>query len=135
VQAGQTAGKGMDGIADGAKRAADGFNREEGRMRASIQRATLDLNSLGKTASEKIEAQDQPAGARCGEVPAVHRRPEAGEDAQQRLQQQRSPRTSPSGLQAQIAGLREQIQLQSRSTDEVLRYKAAQAGASEAPNR
>lgn len=57
AQAGQTASKGLDSVAGGATRAADGFNREEGRMRASMQRVTLDLQTLGKTASEKFEAK------------------------------------------------------------------------------
>jgi phage-related minor tail protein len=57
VQSGQAAGKGLDPIGEGAKRNADGLTREESRMRASIQRATLDLQLIGKTASQKFEAK------------------------------------------------------------------------------
>jgi len=39
-QAGQVAGKGMDAIGEGAKRAADTLTSEEGRMRAAVQRST-----------------------------------------------------------------------------------------------
>lgn len=57
AQSGQQASKGLDGVGDGAKRAADSFSREEGRLRGAIQRSTLDLQTLGKTASEKFEAR------------------------------------------------------------------------------
>jgi lambda family phage tail tape measure protein len=54
---GKKAAAGIDAVAAGAKKTADGFNREEGRLRASIQRVSLDLQTLGKTASEKFEAK------------------------------------------------------------------------------
>lgn len=57
AQSGQEASKGVDGISDGAKKAADSFTREEGRLAASIRRSTLELKTLGKTASEKIETK------------------------------------------------------------------------------
>lgn len=54
-EAGKQAGAGMDAIGTGAKRAADGLTREEGRITASIKRATTQLETLGKTASQKLE--------------------------------------------------------------------------------
>ena len=54
-EAGKQAGAGMDAIGAGAKRAADGLTREEGRISASIRRATTQLETLGKTASQKLE--------------------------------------------------------------------------------
>lgn len=54
-EAGRQAGSGMDAIGAGAKRAADGLTREEARMTASIKRATTQLETLGKTASQRLE--------------------------------------------------------------------------------
>ena len=56
-KSGADAGKGLDAIGEGAEKSAEGFNRAEGRMAASIKRMTLDLQTLGKTASEKIVAK------------------------------------------------------------------------------
>jgi lambda family phage tail tape measure protein len=61
-KSGQEASKGLDGVGDGAKTTADAFTREEGRLRASILRSTFDLKTLGKTASEKIEAKIELQG-------------------------------------------------------------------------
>jgi lambda family phage tail tape measure protein len=57
VTEGKKAAAGIQAAGDGAKKTADAFNREEGRLRASIQRTTFDLQTLGKTASEKFEAK------------------------------------------------------------------------------
>ncbi len=62
AQSGVQASKGLDGVADAGKKAADGFTREEGRLRSAVQRATLDLKTLGKTASEKFEAKIEIQG-------------------------------------------------------------------------
>lgn len=61
-EAGKQAGAGMDAIGAGAKRAADGLTREEGRITASIRRATTQLETLGKTASQKLELRIDSQG-------------------------------------------------------------------------
>lgn len=50
------AGKAIDGIGDGADKGAEKFTRAESRMRAAIQKSTRELELLGKTASQKFEA-------------------------------------------------------------------------------
>ena len=54
-EAGKQAGAGMDAIGAGAKRAADGLTREEGRMAASIKRTTSQFETLRLSASQKFE--------------------------------------------------------------------------------
>ena len=54
---GAKAGAAVDGIGAGAEKSAEQFSRAEGRMAASIKRATTNLEMLGKTASEKLEFQ------------------------------------------------------------------------------
>lgn len=51
------AGKSVDSIGQNAVKSADQFNSAEGRMSASIKRATTNLELLGKTASQKLEFQ------------------------------------------------------------------------------
>jgi hypothetical protein len=131
TQAGQAAGKGLEGVGDGAKRAADGFTREEGRMRSAIQRATLDLKTLGATASEKLEAKISLQGLDASKLQPYITALRQVEEAQRSVQQKQAASSFTDGLRGQIAALREQIHLQSLSADEVLRYKAAQAGAAD----
>jgi phage-related minor tail protein len=100
-QAGQTAGKGLDAIGDGAKRAADGMNREEGRMRASIQRATLDLKTLGKSASEKLEAKISLQGLDPAKFQPYLAALKQAEAEQQKLQASAAATTNHMGEQAQ----------------------------------
>ena len=47
----------IDGIGTGAETGAEKFTRAESRMRAAIQKSTRELEMLGKTASQKFEAQ------------------------------------------------------------------------------
>lgn len=47
----------IDGIGTGAEAGAEKFTRAESRMRAAIQKSTRELEMLGKTASQKFEAQ------------------------------------------------------------------------------
>ncbi len=54
-EAGQKAGKAAEAVGDGADNGAEKFSRAEGRIVASIKRATSNLELLGKTASQKIE--------------------------------------------------------------------------------
>ena len=54
---GAKAGAAVDGIGAGAEKSAEQFSRAEGRMAASIKRATTNLEQLGKTASQRLEFQ------------------------------------------------------------------------------
>ncbi|QIL72326.1 hypothetical protein G7048_19380 [Diaphorobacter sp. HDW4B] len=49
------AGKAVDSIGDGAEKGAERFTRAEARMRDAIKKSTQELQTLGKTASEKLE--------------------------------------------------------------------------------
>lgn len=51
------AGAAVDNIGTGAEKGAEKFTRAESRMRAAIQKSTRELEMLGKTASQKFEAQ------------------------------------------------------------------------------
>lgn len=53
---GKQAAAGLDAIPKAAEGAAAGFDRAEGRLRASIQRATRDLQLLGATTSQRFAA-------------------------------------------------------------------------------
>lgn len=57
TKAADKAGKATDGMGDGAEKGADKFTRAESRMRSAIQKSTRELEMLGKTASQKFEAQ------------------------------------------------------------------------------
>lgn len=50
------AGQAVDKIGDGADKGAEKFTRAEARMRDSIKKSTRELEMLGKTASQKFEA-------------------------------------------------------------------------------
>lgn len=57
TKAADKAGKATDGMGDGAEKSAEKFTRAESRMRTAIQKSTRELEMLGKTASQKFEAQ------------------------------------------------------------------------------
>ena len=59
---GAKAGAAVDGIGSGADKSAEQFSRAEGKMAASIKRATTNLEQLGKTASEKLQFQINQKG-------------------------------------------------------------------------
>ena len=59
---GQKAGAAVDGIGSGADKSAEQFSRAEGKIAASIKRATTNLEQLGKTASQKLEFQINEKG-------------------------------------------------------------------------
>ena len=56
------AGESVDSIGKSAVRSADQFNSAEGKMAASIKRATTNLEQLGKAASEKLQFQINQKG-------------------------------------------------------------------------
>lgn len=55
VGAAGKAGQAVDGIGTSAEKGAEKFTRAEGKIEASIKRATRELELLGKTASQRIE--------------------------------------------------------------------------------
>lgn len=59
---GDKAGAAVDGIGSGASKSADEFSRAEGRIAASIKRATTNLELLGKSASQKLEFKIEERG-------------------------------------------------------------------------
>lgn len=61
-QAADKAGKAVDGIGTGATKSAEEFSRSEGKIVASIKRATTQLEQLGKTASQKLEMRISTQG-------------------------------------------------------------------------
>jgi phage-related minor tail protein len=128
AQAGQTAGKGLDAVGDGAKRAGDGLTRAESTIRNSLQRATFELQNFGKTASQKFEAKIDFVGADASKLQPYVAALKQAEAAQISLAQQQKASAFTEGLQAEIAALRERTALQSKSAEEAIRYKAAQAG-------
>jgi hypothetical protein len=121
AQAGQTAGKGLDAVADGAKRAGDGLNREEGRMRASIQRATLDLQTLGRTASEKIEAKISLQGLDATKLQPYIATLKQVEEAQKAVSN--AQRSS-----SFVDGLKQQASVIGKSKADLLELQAAELG-------
>lgn len=129
AQSGDVAGKGLDKIPEGAKRAADGFTREEGRVRAKILRITQDLKTLGAAASEKVDAEINVRGLDPAKFAPYIAALKQAEQAQRELARQQVATNFTDGLRSEIASLQERIHLQKLSADEVLRYKAAQAGA------
>jgi hypothetical protein len=128
-QAGQAAGKGLDAVGESAKRSSDGLTREEGRMLASIRRLQVELQSIGKSASEKIQIKADIQGIDLSKLQPALAALRADEQAAAQLQAGLKAEVFVGDLQAQIAALREQAHLQSLSADEALRYKAALAGA------
>ena len=60
------AGQAVDGMGDKAGKAIEGFTRKEASFRDSIQRSTLELQLLGKTASEKFEILGAAKGLDAG---------------------------------------------------------------------
>lgn len=136
AQSGQAAGKGLDAITDGAKRATDGTTRQLSSLRSSIQRAMLDIQTAGKSASEKFEIKADFKGIDRAAIQSDIAALRQLEDEQRKLQQaqqQAAPGVAfTDGLRAQLAALREQqIALQGGS-EALLRYKAAQLGAADA---
>jgi hypothetical protein len=57
TQSAQATGDALDKMAKFGERTSESFSRSEGSMRAAIQRATFDLENLGKTASQRFEAK------------------------------------------------------------------------------
>jgi len=132
VQQGQQAGKGLDAISDGANRAADGMTRSEGRMTAAIRRSTVELQTLGKSLSQKFEAKIDLQGLDPAKFTPMLEALRQAEREQERLQQGAKGAAFIGDLQGQIAQLQEVARLQGLSANEALRYKAALLGAGDA---
>jgi len=129
-QAGEKASTGLDKISQGTKRAADSMARDSGRLTAEIKRVTLEMQTLGKTASEKFEAKIAFKGLDAAQfAPAIAQLKEL-ERARAAIATQQVKDNFIGDLRGQISSLREAANLQEMTADQALRYKAAQAGAS-----
>ncbi|MGC3986252.1 MAG: phage tail length tape measure family protein [Pseudorhodoferax sp.] len=62
-QSGERAGRTIKSIGESATQTADSFTRDERRISAAIKKTTFDLESLGKTASQKFELRLGMRGA------------------------------------------------------------------------
>jgi hypothetical protein len=60
---GAKAGSAVDSIGAGADKSAEQFSRAEGRMSASIKRATTNLELLGKNRIAEARIPDRPEGS------------------------------------------------------------------------
>jgi len=129
-QAGEKASAGLDKISQGTKRAADSMARDSGRLTSEIKRVTLEMQSLGKTASEKFELKIAAKGLDAAQFAPMLAQLKEIERARAALAQQQVKDNFLGDLHGQIASLREQAHLQGLSADQALRYRAAQAGAS-----
>jgi phage-related minor tail protein len=77
------AGQAVDKIGDGAGASAEKFTRAESRISASIKRATMELELLGKTASQKLEFNIADKGLDAAKFePALRRLREIEEQAE-----------------------------------------------------
>jgi hypothetical protein len=131
AQAGQTAGKGMDAIGDGAKRAGDSMTREEGRIRSAIQRATLDLKTLGQSASTKLEAKIDLQGLDPSKFAPYLAALKEAEAATAAAQASAKGQSFLGDLTGQLEALRQQQIAATGGAEALQAYRAAQLGVSE----
>lgn len=122
--------------AAGAARAVESAQRN---IIASIQRTTMAMEAGGRTTAAYYEAQARqrnvdPASLTpyLNQLRAVEAaQTQATESTRAQAAAARELAQAQSNKESFLAGLREQIALFGKSTDEVLRYRAAQAGASQ----
>lgn len=127
-KSGKEASKGVDAVGDSAKKLGDSFTREEGRLRGSIQRSILDLRTLGKAASEKFEAKIQIQGLDASKFQPYIASLKEAERAREALSAAEAAAARTAQGDQLLSGLREQIRLYGKTSEEVLKYRAAQAG-------
>lgn len=128
AQAGQEAAKGVSGIGNGADAAAAKADRATSNLIGSIQRATAAAEAGKKSGSAFYESLATQRGVSVdalkpylSQLDAVIAKQRAAQDSQQQ------PAGNPQG-EALLANLREQVRLYGKTSDEVLKYRAAQAG-------
>ena len=131
VQSGKEAAKGIDSIGDGAAGVAakvDDSARAYGRFEAEIRRKTASIKAAleGTGVAGEIANKAMAQGLDTSRLSAGLQNLQALERQKAALSAPQSD-VSPQG-DALLANLREQIRLYGRTSDEVLKYRAAQAG-------
>lgn len=146
-------GEGFNKVGKGADAAAAKVEAAQRTLVSSIQRATVAMEAGGRSSAKYYELISQQRGVDANVLAPYLAQLRAVEQAQakatqslaeQQAAQQRAAESARTNAAAQreaaqaqagkdsfLAGLREQIALYGRSTDEVLRYRAAQAGVAE----
>jgi hypothetical protein len=139
IDAAQRAGQAITQSGASAAGAARSVEAAQRNIIASIQRTTMAMESGGRTTAAYYEAQARQRNVDPASLTPYLNQLRAVEAAQtQATESTRAQAVAARELaQAQankesfLAGLREQIALFGKSTEEVLRYRAAQAGASQ----
>jgi hypothetical protein len=139
IDAAQRAGQAITQSGASAAGAARSVEAAQRNIIASIQRTTMAMESGGRTTAAYYEAQARHRNVDPASLTPYLNQLRAVEAAQnQATESTRAQAVAARELaQAQankesfLAGLREQIALFGKSTEEVLRYRAAQAGASQ----
>jgi hypothetical protein len=139
IDAAQRAGQAITQSGASAAGAARSVESAQRNIIASIQRTTMAMESGGRTTAAYYEAQARQRNVDPSSLTPYLNQLRAVEAAQnQATESTRAQAVAARELaQAQankesfLAGLREQIALFGKSTEEVLRYRAAQAGASQ----
>jgi hypothetical protein len=139
IDAAQRAGQAITQSGASAAGAARSVESAQRNIIASIQRTTMAMESGGRTTAAYYEAQARQRNVDPASLTPYLNQLRAVEAAQnQATESTRAQAVAARELaQAQankesfLAGLREQIALFGKSTEEVLRYRAAQAGASQ----
>jgi phage-related minor tail protein len=133
VESGKRASKAMDGIGAGSEAAAKKLDRDTRTMVASIQRATVAAEAGERGTRKFFETVAASKNIGAGALDPYISQLEAVRAKQAELDRASRDAATASafvgGLRDQIAALREQAAMYGKSADEVLRYKAAQAGA------
>lgn len=127
-KSGKEASKGVDAVGDSAKKLGDTWTREEARFRGSLQKATLDLQTLGKTASQKFEAKLELKGLDATKFQPYIAGLKEAERAREALNAAEASAARTAQGDQLLSGLREQIRLYGKTSEEVMKYRAAQAG-------
>ena len=128
-QAGRKAGQSIDGIGDSSGRAAEKVNRDQRTMIAAMQRLQIAAEAGGKNTAAYFEKIGQIRGY---DDPAFKRAVQGLQAIEAAQKSADSASVAAAANQAAfVASLREQIALQGKSTEEVLRYRAAQLGIGE----
>lgn len=121
TQAGQQAGAGLAKVGDGAKGVGDAWTREEGRMRAAVQRSTLELQTLGKSLSQKFEARIDLKGLDASKFAPYIASLKEAEEAQARFAASQRADTF-------VANLHQQAEAIGKTRSQLLELQAAQLG-------
>lgn len=152
-RASQQADRAVDGIGSSAKTSARSVEQAQRNLIGSIQRTMAAMEAGGRTGSAYFEVLARQRGvdpkaleaylvqlraveqaqAQAAQTLATQQaaQQQATESARAQAAAQRDLAQSQANRDSFVAGLREQIALFGKSTEEVLRYRAAQAGAAQ----